>query len=124
MLFLVTSYTREPVSFTDAKHVSPSVLAVVVNKARRPADYLLVPYEQVLKINRRHGIHLIETPSGIVVQTANKTTWRTPFETEAQAQIAYWSAHLAGATEKPKKSPAPEKHKTSSKAKASVPASV
>ncbi len=111
MFFLVTSYTREPVSFTDAKHVSPSVLSVVVNKARRPADYLLVSYEQVLKINRRHGIHLSETSAGVVVQTANKSPWRAPFETEAQAQIAYWSAHLAGASDKPNKSAAPAKPK-------------
>lgn len=120
MLFLVTSYTREPVSFTDAKHVSPSVLSVVVNKARRPADYLLVSYEQVLKINRRHGIQLNETAAGIVVQTASKATWRAPFETEAQAQIAYWSAHLTVASDKPNKSAALAKPKKPQQKSASI----
>lgn len=120
MLFLVTSYTREPVSFTDAKHVSPSVLAVVVNNTRRPSDYLLVPYEQVLKINRRHGIQLSETPAGVIVHTADKKPWRTPFETEAQAHIAYWSAHQSGAAEKTKKSAAPSKQKSRAPAKPSA----
>lgn len=110
MLSLVTSYTREPVSFADAKHVSPSVLSVVVNKAKRPSDLLLVPYEQVLKINRRHGIRLTETPAGVVVQTANKVSWQTPFETEAQAQIAYWAAHQSRVVDK--KQPLPTKNKS------------
>jgi hypothetical protein len=117
MLFLVTSYTREPVSFTDAKHVSPSVLAVVVNKARRPSDYLLVPYEQVLKINRRHGIQLTETPKGVLVYTADKKRWRAPFETEAQAHIAYWVAQQSGATDAPKKQATPDKPKNQMKTK-------
>jgi len=93
MFVFVTSFTREPVAIEHVKLLSPSVLSIVLNKARRSPDLQLYPYERVLKDNQQRQIQVVSTPKGFIVLDRHGAPWGTPHLCEAAARLAHWKAH-------------------------------